>query len=1173
MLEALGFSTEPLGNLTWLLRSADRRTALAVMLRETETAEAGAPRFNNLSPISYALAKADAENLPWVVMVQGNRLRVYSTSIDAGVGRRGRTETFIECQPSLLSDEDLPFLWLLYSAEALSPGGSFSQILDASHRFSGDLAVRLRERIYDDVVPLLAEGIASARHVKKYRARELSETYEMALTVLFRLLFIAYAEDRDLLPYRFNEAYRRRSLKQKALELADCVANDVPIAAGDAHWREVALLWRAVADGNGEWGIPAYNGGLFSDDPDISQVGAELASITLPNESFESALRALLVIDTAENVPGPVDFRSLGVREFGTIYEGLLESELAVASTDLGMNKGDAYVPAKKPEDVVVASGNVYLHNRSGVRKASGSYFTKSFAVNHLLDGALEPALADHLARLNGMDDIEAAERFFDFRVADIAMGSAHFLIGAIDRIEKGMADYLATRNLPGVRQELAGLRNAANESLGELAESSVIEDGQLLRRLIARRCIYGVDASALSVQLARLAIWIHTFVPGLPLSLLDRTLVLGNSLVGVGTVNEVRDAFAEAKGTLFEVDADKLLGVAAEPLNRLANINDATLNDIAQAREAMRDVRDSTHEAGALCDLITARTISEDKRVVGFAFEDWERLSGTPYRSTAIAAAKRDLAALQPNHFPVAFPEVFLRDRPGFDVLIGNPPWKKPKIEEHAFWARHFPGLRSLQQRDWEREKKRLYKERPDLVSMYEAELEETRRMRNLLLSGPYPEMGTGDADLYKAFCWRFWHLANPSGGRIGIVLPHSALVAKGSTEFRLTLFGESARVDVTMLLNNRRWVFDEVHPQYTIGLVCIERGEPKTHSVRLSGPYTNRTDFLSGIGYSPVAFDSDDVLMWNDTVSLPLLPSPASAAIFAQLRKAPRLDLDRPGQWRARPDREMDATKQKPLMDLQSKTCPEGYWPVYKGESFDIWNPDTGVYYAWADPEPARQFIYEKRLRSAKLKGTAHGEFLPSHLRDAESLPCFSPRIAFRDSSRGVAEDTRTFRLALIPPRVFVAHQAPYFLWPRGDAKDEAFLLGVLSSVPLDWYARRFVDKHLSYFLINPFPIPRPGRDDVRWRRVVEIAGRLACPDDRFEKWATSVGVEYGPVATEIKDDLIHELDAVVAHLYGLTEIQTAHVFETFHKGWDYTSRLDGVLRHYRSWRGSGV
>ena len=443
LLTALGFHVERMDNLTSLLRGGDRRIALAVMLRETESPEAGTERFNSLSPVSYALAKADSENLSWVVLVQGNRLRLYSTDVDAGVGRRGRTETFIECQPSVLSDQHLPYLWLLYSADALAPGGSLRQILLESHRFAGSLAERLRERhIRRGRTKFWPKGSFTARNLKNPDPDDLERTYEMALTVLFRLLFIAYAEDRDLLPYRFNESYRRRSLKQKAQELAECVARDTPIADGSSHWQETALLWEAVANGNREWSVPAYDGGLFTSDGKVSRAGAELAGIVVPNAAFEAALRALLVIETAEGVPGPVDFRSLGVREFGTIYEGLLESELALADTDLTLNKQGAYMPARRNDAIAVSRGEVYLHNRSGARKASGSYYTKQFAVEHLLDGSLQPALEDHFARLGELDDTDAAEAFFDFRVADIAMGSGHFLIAAIDRVEKGMADF-----------------------------------------------------------------------------------------------------------------------------------------------------------------------------------------------------------------------------------------------------------------------------------------------------------------------------------------------------------------------------------------------------------------------------------------------------------------------------------------------------------------------------------------------------------------------------------------------------------------------------------------------------------------------------------------------------------------------------------------------------------
>ena len=932
------------------------------------------------------------------------------------------------------------------------------------------------------------------------------------------------------------------------------------------------MLWQAVAIGNREWGVPAYDGGLFTDDATVSQAGAELAVITLPNEIFEAALRSLLVIETPEGVPGPVDFRSLGVREFGTVYEGLLESELALAETDLVLKKQKdklIYVPARGDDPVEVSRGEIYLHNRSGARKSSGSYYTKHFAVEHLLDGALEPALADHFARLAKLDDTDAAEAFFDFRVADIAMGSGHFLIAAIDRIEKGMANFLADRDLPGVRKELAALREAAVRELGELAEATMIEDGQLLRRMIARRCIYGVDLNALSVQLARLAVWIHTFVPGLPLSVLDHTLVRGNSLVGIGTIEEIRKKFEETTGTLFAVDAESLLGQAAKSLNRLANINDATLQDIAAAREAMQEAREAIAGTAALCDLIAAQPISTDEKVIGFPFEDWERLADDLETLSAVGNARQDLRDLHALHFPVAFPEVFLRKRQGFDVILGNPPWEEVKPEERDFWTLHFPGFRGLPQREQTRKIEQLRFERPDLLAKFEEERKLQQSLGKVLTGGAYSGMGTGDADLYKAFCWRFWHLTALEGGRIGVVLPRGALTAKGSTDFRSAIFSRSKSVDVTMLINNRHWVFPEVHQQYPIALVTIAHGEPSEDSIHLRGPYVSSAAFSEGVERPAAAFDHDQVLAWNDSASLPLLPNEDSVGVFAQLRTAPRLDMNIDGHWRARPDRELDASLQKHVMELDSDECPDGFWPVYKGESFDLWNPDTGSYYAYADPEPVILWLQDKRIRAGRSRrDSAHREFPLDYLRDRSTLPCTSPRIAFRSISN--RNNKRTLIVCVLPPEVFVTNAGPYFLWPRGDEMDQAFLLGVLSSIPLDWYSRRFIDWNVNFFILNPFPIPRPTRDDAGWRRVVELAGRLACPDDRFATWAEAIGVECGPLGADDKEDMIHELDAVVAHLYGLSEPQLVHIFETFHESWDYQNRLDAVLRHYHAWTG---
>ena len=284
----------------------------------------------------------------------------------------------------------------------------------------------------------------------------------------------------------------------------------------------------------------------------------------------------------------------------------------------------------------------------------------------------------------------------------------------------------------------------------------------------------------------------------------------------------------------------------------------------------------------------------------------------------------------------------------------------------------------------------------------------------------------------------------------------------------------------------------------------------------------------------------------------------------MFLKLRQHPRLDADGFG-WKARAIAELHATNDKRHMILDPDSA-DGLWPVYKGASFDLWQPDTGEYYAWADPEYICGVLQERRLNQAALARSAFSELPREVIFDPATLPCRSPRLAFRDVAR--ATDSRTVHAALVPPEVVVANQAPYLLWTQGDERDQACLLGVLSSIPLDWYARRYVETHVNYHVFYPLPVPRPSRDDRLRRRLEELCGRLAAVDERYTGWATAVGVPVGGVVDPAeKADMIAELDAAVSLLYGLEEADVRHIFETFHVGWEYGTRLDAVVAHYRN------
>ena len=1180
LLKGLGFQISPLDDRTYILKSQDKKRSLAILLEPLETHESKEQRFNQLSPVSYAMDKADQENMPWVLMIQDNHIRLYSTKKEEGSSHRSRTETYVECQPSLLQEENLGYLWLLFSAEALSEQGSLIEIQENSKRFSENVAKDLKTRIYDEIVPQIAKGIVHSRNLQNPSREELNETYQMTLIVLFRLLFISYAEDNDLLPYNTNSAYRRRSLKQKALELSEFFLKGKDTERGDSHWKEIGILWNAIDKGNTEWGIMAYNGGLFSSEKEVSKIGYEISKISISNEFFVPALKNLLLMETPETLFGPLDFRFLGPREFGTIYEGLLESNLSIADSDLTVDNKNIYIPlkkskvskkkqSKKENNLIVKKGEVYLHNQSGARKATGSYYTKSFIVEYILDKSLEPALKEHFNRLDKLHDKEAEKEFFNFFTADIAMGSGHFLVAAVDRIEKKMENYLDKRPLKGVQDILDKTRTTAEKNLKDISDDYFpVENRKYLARHIARHCIYGVDNNELAVQLAKLSLWTHTFVPGLALSYFNHNLVCGNSLVGIGTIDELKldlKSKKESENLSFDlIDTEKLIGYAKKPLQNMRKLADLNVEEVKKSRLLKKEIESSLKDTKALFDVILFNRITN--KISGFKLLEWMKNIKSIHNSKELKSARLELKNLKTFHFPIAFPEVFLRERSGFDVIIGNPPWEKVKLEEHAFWARHFPGLRGLSQRERELEYKKLKRQYPHLVKEYEIERSNVKRLKDILKKAVYVQSGSGDSDLYKFFAWRFWHLICEKNGFLGVVLKGSVCQAEGSENFRMEIF-RKAKTHITTLVNNLGWVFEGVDG-IRINLLCLKKENKPENKIYIQGPFKSITEFNSKKNKSPFTSKKRQLLSWTDTASLPSLPAEESVGIFLQLRKSPWMNLNDKNSWMVRPDVEMHTTKQKSLMNLRSKKCPKGFWPVFTGRSFNIWKQDTGSYYAYANPEKVVDWLYKKRLKGHRNQRSVHSEFSLDYVKNQKTLPCFKPRIAFRDV--GSADRPRTIHVSLIPPKVFLVHKAPYLLFPRGSEKDEAFLLGVLSSIPLDWYARLFISTNsVGFFILNTFPIPRPSRENPLWKRAVVLSGRLASTDKRFSKWAEDVGVEYGPLDEEKKNNMIYELDAVVAHLYGLSEKQLVHIFETFHRTWNYKPRLQAVLKYYNSWK----
>lgn len=1161
LIKSLGFMPAPVAQHAMLLTaSGSHPRSVAVLLKDTETFDAGSTRFAE-SPVAYGLAIAQRQGVPWLIILRGSQLRLYPAQPNLGVGRKGLAETYFELDLALLTDEASGFLPLVFSAEALAPNGSTHEILAASMQYAVALGDRLRDRVYDEIVPSLSMAVAGQLKAvgRRLDRATLDQAYQLTLRIFFRMLFQAYAEDRKLLPYRENPRYDRNALKTVALDLMDN-PEQVFDPESTSLWDDLCQVWRVIDKGDKAWSVPAYNGGLFSSDPDLHPEGALLETLRISNDVIGPVLKALL-IDSGDGIVGAIDFRSLSIREFGTIYEGLLESSLGIADTDLALDKENRWFPAKARDTVVAKRGAVYFHNTSGQRKGTGSYFTPSFVVEHLLERSLDPALDEHLQsiarQLEAGDQAGAGTRFFDFRVADLAMGSGHFLTSAIDHIETRMAAFLAEHPIPGVTAELARLRAAAKEAMGPDAVEP--ETTSLLRRQIARRCIYGLDINPIAVELARVSIWIHTFVRGLPMSSLDHNLVCANSLTGIGSMSEALDALVPDRNggaTLYNAVLDKALEEARELLVNVGNAAEATRQEAQHAARTAKKAREAAGQAKLLFDAAVLLRLGHDELVKGHSATEIAESAAKP-------KAQALLRPLMPAHMPFLFPEVFLREQGGFDVLVGNPPWEEVMVEEPKFWLRVSPGLLGLSPAELKKTIAGLRRNRDDLIPELEQEIENAAALRQVLLSGPYPGLGTGDVDLYRVFAWRNLQLLS-ARGRFGVLFPRSLLNAAGNAEWRKQAMA-AGELEVVTATNAANWMFESVDVRYSIAMVVLGRNAKPSAEVRIGGPFFDRAAFESGRG-TFASIGTKALAAASTGAAFPQLPSVASAGIFAQLRNAPRLD-EESADWSFRPVAEFHATLDRPTFDAGGETSKR--WRVYGGSSFNIWEPETGEVYAWADPKRVVDALFEKRQNQVRLTKSAFHGLDPTIARDRATLPCQHPRVAFRDVTN--ATNTRTIIAALVPGELVLINPAPYLLRRAGTARDEAYLLGLLCSIPLDWYARRYVELHLNLHILNGLPIPRPEKGCPISAEIVSISGRLAARDERFAAWAKAVGVAVGSVKSpDVQADLEARLDALVAKMYRLTADQLAHIYETFHRGWDYQPRLQAAHRHYMSIRG---
>jgi hypothetical protein len=643
LVRDLGYELRPVED-GYLAVAADEEIAV---LRAHDAARGLDAPINDLDDMPYRRLGElmHRHRLDAGLLVAESTVRLFALE---GAGRL--PDRYLEFRLDRLDPAERPYLGVLAPGTLGREPGLRRLLADARH-YGAELKESVEQQIRDVALPALVRGLlpyVGGDPVEPNVRREVSDA---AMTLLFRLVFLLYAESADYLPVR-SERYEAHSLRRLAREARHALADRLD-ARTTGLWDGLRSLVNAIRTGNGTWGVPAYNGGLFS--PDDFPGADLLERATLRDTELAPALVALAYDpgEQGENPPG-IDWAGLGVAHVGSIYEGLLNLRLAYAEQDLAYDAtSDRYALAEPVDPVAQPAGSCFLISERGGRKAGGVYYTQELFVDHLVEGALGPPLSKHLARVRELaarDQGAAAELLLDFSVIDPAMGSGHFLVGALDFLAAEIGAFVRDVPLAGIQRRLRALRDAA-----VVGDALPPTDRQLLRRLLVKHCVFGVDRSAMAVELAKISLWLSSFVPGLPLSVLDANLRHGDSLIGVDRIDRVTGRLG-----LLAPLIEAPLAAAVQQVAAAAERSDSNLGEVAETARAIVAADQAAQTVGTLLDAYTciafgvegASDLIDDHAKAGALLDG--RLDEAGSAATAVAELREQLEFL---HWPLGLP------------------------------------------------------------------------------------------------------------------------------------------------------------------------------------------------------------------------------------------------------------------------------------------------------------------------------------------------------------------------------------------------------------------------------------------------------------------------------------------------------------------------------------
>ncbi len=936
---------------------------------------------------------------PWALCTNGREWRLVDTE---------RTYSRAYLQFDLRQTFECPatfrVVWSVVREEAFRAAGGdpplITQVIRSSARHGLAVGRSLRFGVVEAVQHLLCALNRCGRH-------ELSHLLDESLTVVYRLLFLMFAESRGLVPNwhpLYRDSYTIESLREQA-ERRD---------AARGLWAALQAIARLAYKGcrAGSLVVAPFNGRLFS--PARSPI------VESCDVDDESARRALLAVSASR--PGTrFDYRDLGVEQLGAVYESLLDYE-------------PAFADARRDRIVFQKGGDA--------RKSTGSFYTPQAITDYVVRRTLSPLV-----------DGATSDEILALRVIDPAMGSAAFLVAA--------CHYLARAYERAIVSE-----GRAHE--GDLSDA----DRADFRRLVAQRCLYGVDLNPTAVHLARLSLWLATLSAGKPLTFLDHRLACGNSLRGASPADVVRQPPGArrrqrpADTPLFPDGVESSIARAVSERQWLAETRDETAEVVREKERRLDRLRAgapwrSIVDLWCACWMWQDAVRAPDPAVFALLVDKIRR--GRCQLPEHVATLLLDEAARTTRthrffHWTFEFPEIYYDiagqplPNPGFDAVLGNPPW--------------------------------------DMLRAGGAE------KTFLRCSGVYRHQGAGHINRYQIFAERALSLTRRDG-RIGLVLPSGFATDHTSAPLRRELLTH-ASIDTISGFDNRKAIFP-IHRSVRF-LVCTATKGPRTDRIacRFGIDDASELETIPDSGdrphvpAHPVTLTPSFLAALDDRkLAIPELRTTTDLRILERIvHEIPRLDAA--DGWHVKFGRELNATD-----DRMHFHTGRGGLPVVEGKHI----------------EPFAAHVDRSALRIPAQAAR--------RLLDADATFSRS-RLAYRD----VASSTNRLSLiaAMIPPGVVTTHSLFCLKTPLAE-EDQAFLCAMLNSFVANYLVRQMVTTHLGSATVESLRVPKPDRHSPVRANLARLSAELnvAHAPDCYARLQALAAACYGLTV----EDFAHVLD----------------------------------------------